>query len=120
MGLLLAGGGSANIADNPGETAYELALKWGNQDAVAAIEAASEFRHPDREKLLLGGLFSLQVRSHLMTQPEAGPERDAKVREINRFLVDNGLIAEEDKAAFDAKLISDLNNCCSQETEDGN
>ena len=120
MNVPLAGGGSPNLSDNRGETPYELALKWGNQGAVSAIESASDFRHPDRENLVLWGLFSLQVRAYLKTQPEAGSERDAKVREINNFLVENGLIAAEDKAAFDAKSISDLNNCCGQETEEGN
>ena len=119
MTLLIANSGSPNVPNKYGKTAYQLALQLANAGAVSAIEQASEYRHPDRDKLMLWGAFTKQIKRYLATRPVAGSERDAKVREINQFLVDNGLLTAEEKAAYDTHSIEKLNNCCGQREGDG-
>jgi ankyrin repeat protein len=120
MKLLIAGGGSPQIANNKGLTPYELALKLGNTGAVSAIEEASEFRHPNRANLMLWGTFAKKISRFLATRPQPGPETDAKVREINQFLVDSGLITKEEKKDYDERAFKVLNEskCCGNRKED--
>lgn len=110
--VLLQAGGNPNLPNDVGVTAYETALKHGNHGAVAAIEQASSFRHPDRERLRVWGAFYLKLQAFLEKGMPAGPKRDEGLREINRFLVEKGLLAPEDKARFDAETIATVNDCC--------
>ena len=117
MGALLQAGGDPNLPNDVGVTAYETALKHGNHGAVSAIEQASTFRHPDRERLRVWGAFYLKLQAFLEKGLPAGPKRDEGLRGINTFLVEKGLLAPEDKARFDAETIATVNYCCGP-TED--
>lgn len=119
MTALLHGGGDAHIPDNMGNTPYEVALKWGNLGAVAAIEAASSFRHPDRETLMLWGVYAHRVRAFFKKNLPAGPERDEGIRKVNNFLVKVGLLGPEDKADFDAQSIADVNRVSRNQRKKG-
>lgn len=110
--VLLQAGGNPNLPNDVGVTAYETALKHGNHGAVSAIEQASTFRHPDRERLRVWGAFYLKLQAFLEKGLPAGPKRDEGLREINTFLVEKGLLAPEDKARFDADTIAAVNYCC--------
>ncbi len=110
---LLEAGGDANIANIPDNTPYEIALKLGNTGAVSAIEQASDFRHSNREKLMLWGIFSLRVEALCMKNLPAGPKRDEEIRKVNNFLVENGLLTPEEKAKYDAESIAAVNRISS-------
>jgi len=112
--VLLQAGGNPNLPNDVGVTAYETALKHGNHGAVSAIEQASTFRHPDRERLRVWGAFYLKLQAFLQEGLPAGPKRDEGLRRINTFLVEKGLLAPEDKAHFDAETIATVNYCCGQ------
>ena len=112
INVLLQAGGNPNLPNDVGVTAYETALKHGNHGAVSAIEQASTFRHPDRERLRVWGAFYLKLQAFLEKGLPAGPKRDEGLREINTFLVEKGLLAPEDKARFDAETIATVNYCC--------
>lgn len=112
ISVLLQAGGNPNLPNDVGVTAYETALKHGNHGAVSAIEQASSFRHPDRERLRVWGAFYLKLQAFLEKGMPAGPKRDEGLREINRFLVEKGLLAPQDKTRFDAETIATVNYCC--------
>ncbi len=112
ISALIRSGGDPNIPNHAGETAYETALKWGNTGAVSAIEQALDFRHPNREELMLWGRFSKKIKTFLAKDLPAGEERDAGIKEINQFLVDHGLLDLEDKEQFDIDSIAAFDNCC--------
>jgi len=112
IGVLLKAGGNPNLPNDVGVTAYETALKHGNHGAVSAMEQASTFRHPDRERLRVWGAFYLKLQAFLQKGLPAGPKRDEGLRGINTFLVEKGLLAPEDKARFDAETIATVNYCC--------
>jgi len=112
INVLLQAGGNPNLPNDFGVTAYETALKHGNHGAVSAIEQASPYRHPDRERLRVWGAFYLRLQAYLQKGLPAGPKRDEGLREINTFLVEKGLLAPDDKARFDAETIATVNYCC--------
>jgi hypothetical protein len=56
MTLLLEAGGDANLRNERGETAYELALRFANRAAVEAIELHVDYRHPLRDELYRAGI----------------------------------------------------------------
>ena len=112
ISVLLQAGGNPNLPNDVGVTAYETALKHGNHGAVSAIEQASTFRHPERERLRVWGTFYLKLQAFLQKGLPAGPKRDEGLREINTYLVEKGLLAPEDKARFDADTIATVNYCC--------
>ncbi|MDE2757235.1 MAG: hypothetical protein OXI92_11890 [Acidobacteriota bacterium] len=98
INVLLQAGGNPNLPNEIGVTAYETALKHGNHGAVSAIEQASTFRHPDRERLRVWGALHLKLQAFLESGLPAGPKRDKGLREIDTFLVEKGLLAPRDKA----------------------
>ncbi len=50
-----------------GMTPYEGALRFANREAIQTIELKTEFRHPDREKLMEEGL-NLRAQRKMKTQ----------------------------------------------------
>ena len=112
--LLLKYGADAGLKNFRGETPYEMAMKFGNFDAVSAIEAASDYRHPDRERLMYWGMHAQHIRTFLDSKPDNQTDLERGVREVNHFLVEKGLISAEEKEEYDRKAIEQISDCCEQ------
>ena len=83
MTALIEAGGDP-FRDIPGakdSSPYAEALRFANLDAVTAIEATTEFRHPDRETLMEFGVFGKSVfeiaNSELTTAEKEDKFREA-------------------------------------------
>ena len=106
--LLLKYGADPGLKNLRGETPYEMAMKFGNFDAVSAIEEASDYRHPDGEKLMYWGMHAQHIRTLLDDKPENQTDLERGVREVNDFLVEKGLISTDEKEKYDRKAIEQI------------
>lgn len=63
--ILLDAGADPLKPNIHGESAYQVALDRANVDTVQAIELRTDFRHPDRERLLTEGMIRKEQKMRL-------------------------------------------------------